>query len=76
MTPCPCCGGDRNKDRKEIVRLVHESGRFLYETINPGGRLLVFKSKFPGFPDKELQLGDQCNACDEAGIRKYLGVPE
>ena len=73
MNVCPVCGGDRDKDRAEIKRIVHERG-FKFETMNPGGRLLAFKSKFPGFPDKELQLGDQCNACDEATIRKFLGI--
>ena len=75
MNVCPVCGGDRDKDRAEIKRIVRAHG-FITEVVNPAGRVLIFRRgwwrKISG--KDRLQLGDQCNACDEATIRKFLGI--
>jgi hypothetical protein len=61
---CPVCGGDRDKNMAEAKSLVRESG-FTGEVVDPGGRVLYFGTR-------HLRLQDQCNACDEKTIMKFL----
>ena len=61
---CNVCGGDRNKDMKDIKKLCIEKG-LTGETCNPGGRKLWFGNK-------SIQLEDMCNSCDEKKIREFL----
>ena len=62
---CPYCKQDRYKNMDAVRKLCSEHG-LIDEIVNPGGRLLIFKG------GRSLQIGDQCNACDELEIRKFL----
>lgn len=67
MNTCPVCGGDRDKDHSSLELIMQKAGLSGHQ-LNPGGRQLRFLQT----GETWLQVTDQCNACAETTILKFL----
>lgn len=67
MSLCPICGQDPMLDNRAVLRALCRTHHLEAVHVNPGGRELVFRDR------GRLQIVDQCSACDEHRIRKFLG---
>ena len=63
---CPVCGKNRNKDIKTLRETIKPILR--EDHVNPRGRSLTFINGLT------LQLQDQCTACDEQRVYRFLGI--
>ena len=66
--PCPICGEDMLKPMPEELRKAVINAGLISEHKDPGGRELKFRD------GRKLRLSDECDACDEASLRDFLGI--